>query len=153
MSELVFTRIRSTAGKLGLPRLAETLAQYAQRADEAKPGYLDFIDLVLSEELAVREDRRFCTGLRTSKLPHHKALEDYDFSFQPDRLPHKGRRVFVRLRSPEGSALLSMARAEAAAFIEATASLVTGPEAAEFTDRIRPWHNDLAELTCPGPVE
>lgn len=49
MSELVSTRIRNTAGKLGLPHLAEALTQYAQWADEAKMGYLDFIDLVLSE--------------------------------------------------------------------------------------------------------
>src|SRR5689334_15968992 len=52
-------------------------------------GYLDFLDLVLSEELAVRDDRRFRQGLRTSKLPHHKTLEDYDFSFQPDLDPRK----------------------------------------------------------------
>ena len=26
--------------------------------------YLDFLDLVLAEELAVRDDRRFCQGLR-----------------------------------------------------------------------------------------
>ncbi|MET9434841.1 IS21-like element helper ATPase IstB [Streptomyces sp. NPDC006551] len=89
MSELVSTRIRNTAGKLGLPHLAEALTQYAQRADEAKMGYLDFIDLVLSEELAVRDDRRFRTGLRISKLPHHKTLDDYDFSFQPELDPRK----------------------------------------------------------------
>ncbi|MFC8277055.1 IS21-like element helper ATPase IstB [Streptomyces sp. NPDC057271] len=89
MSELVSTRIRNTAGKLGLPHLAEALTQYAQRADEAKLGYLDFIDLVLSEELAVRDDRRFRTGLRISKLPHHKTLDDYDFSFQPELDPRK----------------------------------------------------------------
>ncbi|MGO4431186.1 ATP-binding protein, partial [Streptomyces sp. MCAF7] len=65
------------------------LNQYAQRADEAKMGYLDFLDLVLSEELAVRDDRRFRQGLRLSKLPHHKTLEDYDFSFQPDLDPRK----------------------------------------------------------------
>nr|WP_274535147.1 ATP-binding protein [Streptomyces sp. CB02488] len=47
------------------------------------------IDLVLSEELAVREDRRFRTGLRISKLPHHKTLDDYDFSFQPELDPRK----------------------------------------------------------------
>ncbi|MFF8646453.1 IS21-like element helper ATPase IstB [Streptomyces sp. NPDC015345] len=88
MSELVSTRIRTTAGKLGLPHLAEALNQYAQR-DEAKMGYLDFLDLVLSEELAVRDDRRFRQGLRLSKLPHHKTLDDYDFSFQPDLDPRK----------------------------------------------------------------
>ncbi|MEU4094810.1 IS21-like element helper ATPase IstB [Streptomyces sp. NPDC026673] len=89
MSELTGNRIRTTAAKLGLPHLAEALNQYAQRADEAKMGYLDFLDLVLSEELAVRDDRRFRQGLRLSKLPHHKTLEDYDFSFQPELDPRK----------------------------------------------------------------
>jgi DNA replication protein DnaC len=89
LSELTSTRIRTTAAKLGLPHLAEALNQYVQRADEAKMGYLDLLDLVLSEELAVRDDRRFRNGLRLSKLPHHKTLEDYDFSFQPDLDPRK----------------------------------------------------------------
>ncbi|WP_208545348.1 ATP-binding protein [Streptomyces sp. Tu 2975] len=43
--------------------------------------------MVLSEGLAVREDRRFPTGLRISKPPHHKTLDDYDFSFQPELDP------------------------------------------------------------------
>lgn len=89
MSESTSTRIRTTAGKLGLPHLAEALNQYVQRADEAKMGYLDLLDLVLAEELAVRDDRRFRNGLRLSKLPHHKTLEDYDFSFQPELDPRK----------------------------------------------------------------
>ncbi|MER6559000.1 MULTISPECIES: IS21-like element helper ATPase IstB [unclassified Streptomyces] len=89
MSQLVTARIRSTAAKLGLPHLAESLNQYAERAEEGKLGYLDFLDLVLAEELAVRDDRRFRQGLRLSKLPHHKTLDDYDFSFQPELDPRK----------------------------------------------------------------
>jgi DNA replication protein DnaC len=89
LSELVSTRIRNTAGKLGLPHLAETINEYTRRADEGKMGYLDFLDLVLSEELAVRDDRRFRQGLRLSRLPHHKTLDEYDFSFQPDLEPRK----------------------------------------------------------------
>jgi DNA replication protein DnaC len=89
LSELTSNRIRATAVKLGLPHLAEALNQYIQRADEAKMGYLDLLDLVLAEELAVRDDRRFRNGLRLSKLPHHKTLEDYDFSFQPELDPRK----------------------------------------------------------------
>jgi DNA replication protein DnaC len=89
LSELVSTRIRNTAGKLGLPHLAETIREYTRRADEGKMGYLDFLDLVLSEELAVRDDRRFRQGLRLSKLPHHKTLDEYDFSFQPELDPRK----------------------------------------------------------------
>ncbi|SEQ96087.1 ATP-binding protein [Streptomyces radiopugnans] len=89
MSELVSTRIRNTAGKLGLPHLAETINEYTRRAGEGKMGYLDFLHLVLSEELAVRDDHRFRQGLRLSKLPHHKTLDEYDFSFQPDLDPRK----------------------------------------------------------------
>jgi DNA replication protein DnaC len=84
LSELTGNRIRTTAGKLGLPHLAETINEFTRRADEAKMGYLDFLDLVLSEELAVRDDRRFRQGLRLSRLPHHKTLDEYDFSFQTD---------------------------------------------------------------------
>ncbi|MCJ0874920.1 ATP-binding protein [Streptomyces sp. AP-93] len=68
MSELVSTRIRSTAAKM---------------------GYLEFLDLVLAEELAVRDDRRFRQGLRLSKLPHHKTLDEYDFAFQPELDPRE----------------------------------------------------------------
>ncbi|WP_427251138.1 ATP-binding protein [Bacillus cereus] len=89
MSELTGTRIRTTAAKLGLPHLAEAVTEYIRRADESKMGYLDFLDVVLSEELAVRDDRRFRSGLRTSKLPHHKTLDEYDFSFQPELDPRK----------------------------------------------------------------
>ncbi|MQY16919.1 IS21 family transposase ISChy4 [Streptomyces sp. RB5] len=89
MSQLTGNRIRTTAGKLGLPHLAETITEFTRRADEAKMGYLDFLDLVLSEELAVRDDRRFRQGLRLSRLPHHKTLDEYDFSFQPDLDPRK----------------------------------------------------------------
>ncbi|MEU6626100.1 IS21-like element helper ATPase IstB [Streptomyces litmocidini] len=81
--------MRNTAGKLGLPHLAETIREYTRRADEGKMGYLDFLDLVLSEELAVRDDPRFRQGLRLSKLPHRKTLDEYDFSFQPDLDPRK----------------------------------------------------------------
>ena len=44
---------------------------------------------MLSEGLAVRDDRRFRSGLRTSKLPHHKTIDEYDFSFQPELDPRK----------------------------------------------------------------
>ena len=91
MSELVTSRIHASATKLGLPHLAKTLQEFARRADTESMGYLEFLDLVLEEELAVRDERRFRTGLRLSKLPHHKTLDDYDFAFQPDLDPRKVR--------------------------------------------------------------
>ncbi|MFI7231877.1 IS21-like element helper ATPase IstB [Nonomuraea angiospora] len=84
MSELVTARIRTIAAKLGLPHLAEHLGAFVARADEAQMGYPDFLDLVLEEEYAVREERRIRHALRVSKMPHHKTLDDYDFSYQPE---------------------------------------------------------------------
>lgn len=103
MTELVTSRIQATAAKLGLPHLAGTLRELAARADGAAMGYLDFLDLVLQEEAAVRDERRFRAGLRLSKLPHHKTLDDYDFAFQPDLDPRKVRDLatlaFVQARA------------------------------------------------------
>ncbi|MFB4285087.1 MULTISPECIES: IS21-like element helper ATPase IstB [unclassified Nonomuraea] len=89
MSELVTARIRGTATKLGLPHLAATLADHVSRADGAQMGYLDFLDLVLEEEHAVKEERRIRHALRISKMPHHKSIDDYDFSYQPTLDPRK----------------------------------------------------------------
>jgi DNA replication protein DnaC len=91
VTELVATRIRATAAKLGLTHLTESLTDHLTRADAASMGYLDFLDLILEEELAVREERRLRHALRISNMPHHKTLDDYDFSFQPELDPRKVR--------------------------------------------------------------
>jgi DNA replication protein DnaC len=84
MSELVTTRIREHAVRLGLTHLAETVPQLIARAEADQMGYLDLVDLLLEEELGVREGRRFRSRLQLSGLPHHKTLEEFDFAFQPD---------------------------------------------------------------------
>jgi len=47
-------------------------------------GYREFLDLVLEEEVGVREGRRFANALKLSGLPHHKGLDCFDFAFQPE---------------------------------------------------------------------
>lgn len=84
MSELIITRIRDTATKLGLAHLAETLPDLIKRAEDATMGYVDFLDLALGEEAGVKDGRRFRNALKLSGLPHHKTLDDFDFAFQPD---------------------------------------------------------------------
>ena len=91
MSELVTARIRATAARPGLPHLTETLASHVERADAAQMGYLDVLHLILEEELAVREERRLRHALGASKVPQHKTLDDYDFSYQPELDPRKVR--------------------------------------------------------------
>lgn len=84
MTELIAARIKAHATKLGLSHLAASLEQLIHRADTEQLGYLDFLDLIVEEELGIREGRRFRAALRQSKLPHHKTLDEFEFSFQPD---------------------------------------------------------------------
>jgi DNA replication protein DnaC len=84
VSELVATRIREHAERLHLAHLAEGLDGLVDRAEQQTMGYLDFLDLVLEEEVGVREGRRFANALKLSGLPHHKSLDAFDFAFQPD---------------------------------------------------------------------
>jgi DNA replication protein DnaC len=83
MSELITARIRAHATRLGLPGIAEDPAALAARAEHASLGYLDFLDLVLGEEAGLKDSRRARAALHASGLPHHKTLDEFDFTFQP----------------------------------------------------------------------
>ena len=103
MSSLTTDRIRDHATKLGLTRLTEAVTQLVDRAEAGQLGYLDFLDLLLEEELGLREGRRFRNALKLSGLPHHKTLEEFDFAFQPDLDARKARDLatleFVRAKA------------------------------------------------------
>jgi DNA replication protein DnaC len=83
MSTLTADRIRDHAARLGLTHLSDTITELVTRAEAAQMGYLDFVDLLLEEEVGLREGRRFRNALKLSGLPHHKTLDQFDFAFQP----------------------------------------------------------------------
>src|SRR3954470_3070488 len=91
MSALTAERIAAHATRLGLTHLADTIGELVARAEAGQMGYLDFLDLLLDEELGLREGRRFRNALKLSGLPHHKTLDEFDFAFQPDLEPRKVR--------------------------------------------------------------
>ena len=103
MSTLTTDRIRETATKLGLTHLTEVITELVDRAEATQMGYLDFVDLLLEEELGLREGRRFRNALKLSRLPHHKTLNEFDFAFQPGIDVRKVRDLatleFVRAKS------------------------------------------------------
>ena len=103
MSSLTTDRIRESATRLGLTHLTEVITQLVERAEAGQMGYLDFVDLLLEEELGLREGRRFRNALKLSGLPHHKTLDEFDFAFQPDLDPRKVRDLatleFVKAKS------------------------------------------------------
>ena len=83
MTALTADRVRDHATRLGLTHLGETVTDLVDRAEASQLGYLDFVDLLLEEELGLREGRRFRNALKLSGLPHHKTLDEFDFAFQP----------------------------------------------------------------------
>ena len=89
MGELISERIKRNARELKLYGLADTADELVDRAEAGKLGYREFLDLVLESEVGVLEGRRYASRLKLSGLPHHKTLDEFDASFQPELDPKR----------------------------------------------------------------
>jgi len=69
---------------LGLKNLAAQHTELIKRAHEKQLGLLDFLDMVLRDEVIIRQECGIRYRIRESRLPRpYKLLSDFDFSFQP----------------------------------------------------------------------
>jgi len=84
MAELITQRIQRNAAELRLHAIAANPDELIERAEHAQLGYREFLDLLLESEVGVLEGRRYQARLKMAGLPHHKTLDDFDISFQPD---------------------------------------------------------------------
>jgi DNA replication protein DnaC len=80
-----------------MPRALETLDHIVQQLEQARhplrgartdpPGgqisAIEALDLLLAEEITVRESRRIKAALQMARLANIKTLSGFDFSFQP----------------------------------------------------------------------
>jgi DNA replication protein DnaC len=89
MGALISERIKRNARELKLYGLADTADDLIDRAEAGKLGYREFLDLVLESEVGVLEGRRYASRLKLSGLPHHKTLDEFDASFQPELDPKR----------------------------------------------------------------
>jgi len=80
---LVLERIESNLSRLRLPRIREILQGVMKAAEEQGKSYLGFLDDLLEEEVAQKEQRRIETALKISGLPFIKSIDEFDFTFQP----------------------------------------------------------------------
>lgn len=80
---LVMDRIESNLVRLKLSRIYEILSSLARAAEEQGKSYLSFLDELLEEEVAAKEQRRIECALRISGLPFIKSIDEFDFTFQP----------------------------------------------------------------------
>jgi len=76
-------RIRHNLVGLRMPRALETLDAIVQQLERGQITPIEAIDLLLAEEITVREGRRIKAALQMARLASIKTLTGFDFSFQP----------------------------------------------------------------------
>ena len=76
-------RVRAKPADLKLPGSLEAIDEILARADGGGPSVAGAIEELLDAQLELRVRRRLESARRTSRLPHPKTLEDFDFALQP----------------------------------------------------------------------
>lgn len=84
MSEMIKERIAENLDRLRLNRIKDIFPAILKKAEDTKPTYMALLDQLLTEEVAIKEDRRLKTALKIAGLPFEKTIEEYDFGFHPD---------------------------------------------------------------------
>ena len=84
MNEMIKERISDNLARLKLNRIHELYPTLIKKAEDSKMTYAAFMDQLLTEEVATKEDRRLKTALKTAGLPFEKTIEEYDFGFHPN---------------------------------------------------------------------
>lgn len=76
-------RLQLAFQQLGWVRVPDVLHQLAEEASKQNISYLEFLDKLLQEEIFAKNDRYIRTRTRLARLPYHKTLSQFEFSFQP----------------------------------------------------------------------
>jgi DNA replication protein DnaC len=69
--------------RLRLSGLASTLEVRLQEAAGNQLDHREFLELIVADELAVRNDRAIARRIKASGFRELKSLEAFDFSFNP----------------------------------------------------------------------
>ena len=68
---------------LRLSGLAQSLEIRVQEAASHSLNHLEFLELILQDELAIRADRRMNRQIQAASFRDRRTLEDFDFAFNP----------------------------------------------------------------------
>jgi DNA replication protein DnaC len=63
--------------------MGEILEHTIKTSEQEGKSYLSFLEELLEEEVACKEQRRVETSLKLSGLPFIKSIDEFDFAFQP----------------------------------------------------------------------
>jgi DNA replication protein DnaC len=76
-------RLQSTLRQLRLSGLAQSLDIRLQEAASHQLSHLEFLELILQDELLIRQQRQIERRVNAAQFKETKALNDFDFSFNP----------------------------------------------------------------------
>lgn len=83
MEQLTYERLQENLKRLKLFKAVEILDDVATLSKNSDGSYLSFLDQLLEEEVAYKDNRRVSTAMKTAGLPMAKTIEEYDFAFHP----------------------------------------------------------------------
>ena len=69
--------------RLRMPRALEIVDAVVSQIERGEATALEAVDLLLTEELTLRESRRIKTALVMARISTLKTLSGFDFAFQP----------------------------------------------------------------------
>ncbi|MFI0777315.1 SsgA family sporulation/cell division regulator [Streptomyces sp. NPDC021212] len=96
----------------------------------------------------------FARDLLIEGLNHSAGEGDVIVWSSAGRIWDIGHRTFIRLSSPEGTALLSVSRSQLKDYLDQTRCLcATGTEPLHLRGTLDALENELGELICPGSVD
>ena len=70
--------------QLNLKGVLQSLEIRNQQALTGQMPYLEFLNLLIQDEVCLRESRKYEKRLKSANLKGHKTLENYDFAFNPN---------------------------------------------------------------------
>jgi DNA replication protein DnaC len=76
-------RLESTLRQLRLSGLAQSLDVRLQEAASHQLSHLEFLELILQDELLVRQQRQIDRRVNAAQFKEMKALDEFDFAFNP----------------------------------------------------------------------
>ena len=75
--------LRKTLRQLRLSGLADSLEVRLQEATANRLSHQEFLELILQDELLIRQQRLLGRRVKTASFRDARSLEDFDFSFNP----------------------------------------------------------------------
>src|SRR4029453_12074730 len=83
MTGTTLDRLQEQLRGLKLPRIAEELPGLLKEASKRELSYTDLLAELVGRELAAKQERHAQMKTTMARFPFHKAIESFDFKFQP----------------------------------------------------------------------